>query len=140
MLNQIPFELISNVASIILLLALGYRFLQYKNKVDIIKGLDQLKKESKLTSEDVDFINQNETEYKQKIIGAEASMRLAKPIFILIAGLLILTFSFQEAMIHLNVVVVAFIFMMVDKIHKKNLYGYLYAIKKEIKSEEKEEA
>jgi len=140
MLNQIPFELISNVASIILLLILGYRFLQYKKKVDIIKGLEELKRESKLTSEDIEFINQNESEYKQKIISAEASIRLAKPIFILIAGVLILMFSFQEAMIHLNVVVVAFIFMMVDKIHKKNLYGNLYSLKKEIKLEQKEEA
>jgi len=140
MLNQIPFELISNVASIILLVILGYRFLQYKKKVDIIKGLDELKKESKLTQEDIEFINQNEYEYKHKIINAEASMKLAKPIFILIAGVLILFFSFQEAMIHLNVVVVAFIFMVVDKMHKKNLYTYLYSLKKEIKAEQKEEA
>ena len=45
-------------------------------------------------------------------------------------------FTFKEAMIHINVVVVAFIFMQIDKLHKKNLHGFLYQLKTALKKEE----
>ena len=78
-----------------------------------------------------EFIKSNEREYSEKVIKTEANVKISQPILILIAGVLILTFSFQEALIHLNVVVVAFIFMQVDRIHKRNIYGFLNQLKKE---------
>lgn len=138
-MDQFPYELISNLASIILLAILGYKYLQYKKNIDVLQGLDELKKQNKLTEEDIDYISSNEYEYKHKVIAGEANTKIARPIFILLAGVVIIFFPLNEAFIHLNVVVVAFIFMTVDQIHKKNLYNNLYALKKEIKREKKEE-
>jgi len=134
---QLPFEIISNIASIGLIIFLFYRYFQYKKKLDVIKGLDNIKEENKLTSEDIEFIKTNEKEYKEKLIKTEYNIKVATPAFIFIAGaLLILLPTLQEAMIHLNVVVVAFIFMQIDKLHKKNLHGFLYQLKQDIKKEE----
>ena len=43
MLNQIPLQLLSNFASIIIIGVLFYRYLQYKKNMDVIKGLEKLK-------------------------------------------------------------------------------------------------
>lgn len=131
MLNQIPLQLISNFASIIIIGILFYRYLQYKKNMDVIKGLEKLKITDDLSEEDKVFIKNNEDEYKLKLIKTEGLIKFAKPLFILIVGIIFIAFPFAEALIHLNVVVVAFIFMQVDKIHKTNIYGLLYKLKKE---------
>ena len=131
MLNQIPLQLISNFASIIILGVLFYRYLQYKKNMDVIQGLEKLHITNELSEEDKVFITNNENEYKLKLIKTQGLIKFAKPIFILIVGLIFISFPFAEALIHLNVVVVAFIFMQVDKIHKTNIYGLLYKLKKE---------
>ncbi|UTJ06467.1 hypothetical protein [Arcobacter roscoffensis] len=133
--SQFPLELVSNFLSVILLLGLFYKYLQYKKKLDVIKGLDKLKDEKKVTREDYEFIRNNEREYKDKLAKTEANIKIAQPVFIIIAGILILSFEFQEAMIHLNVVVVAFIFMQVDKIHKRNMYSFLNELRKGTKDQ-----
>ena len=131
MLNQIPLQLISNFASIIILGILFYRYLQYKKNMDVIQGLEKLHITNELSDEDKAFITQNENEYKLKLIKTESLIKLAKPLFILIVGLIFIFFTFDEALIHLNVVVVAFIFMQVTKIHTTNIYGLLYKLKRE---------
>ncbi|KAB7884695.1 hypothetical protein [Poseidonibacter ostreae] len=131
MLNQIPLQLISNFASIIIIAVLFYRYMQYKKNMDVIKGLEKLKISDELSQEDILFIKNNEDEYKLKLIKTESLIKFAKPLFILIVGLIFIAFPFAEALIHLNVVVVAFIFMQIDKIHKTNIYGLLYKLKKE---------
>ena len=131
MLNQIPLQLISNFASIVILGILFYRYLQYKKNMDVIQGLEKLKITNELSDEDKVFISENENEYKLKLIKTEGLIKFAKPLFILIVGLIFISFPFAEALIHLNVVVVAFIFMQVDKIHKTNIYGLLFKLKKE---------
>lgn len=136
---QLPFELISNIASMGLIFLLFYKYLQYKKNLDVIKGLDEIKDNNSFTTEDINFIKSNEREYKEKVLKVENNVRLATPVFIIIAGLLVLMFSFQDALIHLNVVVVAYIFMQVDRIHKKNLYSFLYELKKSVKDQEKNE-
>ena len=120
MLNELPFELVSSILSIIILIALGYKYLQYKKTIDVIKQLDLVKTENALTQEDLNFIDENEKEYSQKVISTSANIKLMNPVFILIVGVLLLMFPWQEAMTHANVVVVAFLFMQIDKIHKKN--------------------
>jgi hypothetical protein len=131
MLNQIPLQLISNFASIVLIGVLFYRYLQYKKNMDVIKGLEKLKITNELSEEDKTFISNNENEYKLKLIKTQGLIKFAKPVFILIVGLIFISFPFAEALIHLNVVVVAFIFMQADKIHKTNIYGLLFKLKKE---------
>lgn len=139
MSTQFPLELVSNFLSIILLIALFYKYLQYKKNIDVIKGLDKLKDEKKIRLEDYQYIRNNEKEYKDKLEKAVGNIKIAQPVFIIIAGVLILSFEFQEAMIHLNVVVVAFIFMQVDRIHKRNLYSFLRELRKETKNQVEQE-
>ncbi|MFK2822416.1 hypothetical protein ACH5BK_05475 [Arcobacter sp. YIC-80] len=139
MSTPFPLELVSNFLSIVLLIALFYKYLQYKKNIDVIKGLDKLKDEKKIRLEDYQYIRSNEKEYKDKLEKAVGNIKIAQPVFIIIAGVLILSFEFQEAMIHLNVVVVAFIFMQVDRIHKRNLYSFLRELRKETKNQVEQE-
>lgn len=139
MSTQFPLELVSNFLSIVLLISLFYKYLQYKKNIDVIKGLDKLKDEKKIRLEDYQYIRNNEKEYKDKLEKAVGNIKIAQPVFIIIAGVLILSFEFQEAMIHLNVVVVAFIFMQVDRIHKRNLYSFLRELRKETKNQVEQE-
>ena len=132
MLNELPLELLSSALSIILLIALAYKYLQYKKTIEVIKQLDVVKTQNTLTQEDLDFIDQNEKEYAQKVIKISANIKLSNPAFILAAGILFLTFPWQEAMTHANVLVVAFLYMQIDKIHKKNIYKYLFDLKAKI--------
>jgi len=134
-----PVELISSVLSISLVCLMLYRYLDYKGKLDVVKGLDKIKDTEGLTQEDLDYIKSNEKEYKEKVIKAEQNVKVSQPIFILIAGALILLVDFQEAFIHLNVVVVAYLFMQVDRLHKRNLYGFLNQLKAYKPKEETQE-
>lgn len=131
-----PYEIFSNIASIILLGILGYRYLQYKKNLDVVKGLRRGKDEGELTQDDIHFIKTNFREYKEQVAKSVQSTRLANPIFILIVALVVFSFPFKEALVHLNIVVVAFLFMQVDKLHKTNIFNYLNSLRREIKKEE----
>ena len=138
-MERFPVELISSFISISLICLMLYRYLDYKGKLDVMKGLDKVKDEEGLTQDDLDFITSNEREYKDKVIKAEQNVKVSQPVFILIAGVLILMFDFQEALIHLNVVVVAFLYMQVDRLHKRNLYGFLNQLKKNVAPKQEQE-
>lgn len=122
---QIPLELISNLISVAILAALLYKYLQYKKKLDVLKGLDVLKNEKKLTSEDKEFIKKNLKDYKLAFENDEERIKIVYPVFILITGILFIYLSFQEAMIHLNLVVVAYIYLHISKLHNRNFYNFL---------------
>ena len=62
----------------------------------------------------------NKKEYKEKSEKADAFAKLLTPVFILIVGVLFIYLPLSEAMIHLNVFVVTFILIQLDKINKKN--------------------
>jgi Na+/H+ antiporter NhaD/arsenite permease-like protein len=130
MANQIPLELLSNFLSIVIIAFMFYRYTQYKKKIDVMNKLVELKKEDKLSDEDRNFIEKNESEYRHILAKTAANFKLSKPGFILVVGVIFIFFPLQQALIHLNVVVVAFIFMMVDKTHKTNLYRILFDLKK----------
>lgn len=136
--GQFPVELISNIASMLILVALGFKYLQYKKKLDVIKGLDHLKDAEKITPEDLEFIKSNEKEYQEKVAKIEANSKISQPIFILIIGLIFIMFEFKDAFIHLNIVVVAFIYMQVDRIHKRNLYSFLHELNKATKQHQEQ--
>jgi Na+/H+ antiporter NhaD/arsenite permease-like protein len=130
MSNQIPLELLSNFLSIVIIAIMFYRYTQYKKKIDVMNKLVELKKEDKLSDDDKKFIEDNEYEYRDILAKTAANFKLSKPGFILVVGVIFIFFPLQQALIHLNVVVVAFIFMMVDKTHKTNLYRILFDLKK----------
>lgn len=130
--TQIPLELLSNLISVGILIAIFAKYVQYKKKLDVLKGLDQLKKEKKLTLEDKDFIKSNFKDYRQALNKEEERLKLVYPVFILAAGVLLAFLDFQTAMIHLNVVVVAYIYLHVSKIHTRNFVTFLQELSKEI--------
>ena len=136
MLNEIPLEIISNIISIILVAILVFNYLKHKKGIDVIQKLDELKSENQLTQDDITYIIENEKEYKVKSEKADAFAKLLTPVFILIVGVLFIYLPVSEAMIHLNVFVVAFILVQLDKINKKNTHILLKELKKDTKKEE----
>ncbi|RXJ91531.1 hypothetical protein CRV01_00110 [Arcobacter sp. CECT 8983] len=129
-MGQIPLELISNIISMVILIMLFVKYYQYKKKLDVLKGLNELKEKKKLSQEDKSFISSNLKDYQILLARDEQRIKLAYPVFILIAGILLAFFEFKEAMIHLNVIVVAFIFMQVNKIHNRNFVNLLTELNK----------
>ena len=136
MLNEIPLEIISNILSIILVGILIFNYLKHKKTIEVIQKLDELKNENQLTADDISYIIKNEKEYKEKSEKADAFTKLLTPVFILIVGILFIYLPLSEAMIHLNVFVVAFILIQLDKINKKNTLVLLRGLKKDTKKEE----
>ena len=129
---QIPLELVSSFLSIVILISLFLKYSQYKKKVKVINGLIELKKQNKLTEGDKKFIKSNYKDYKYSYAREEQRIKLVYPIFILITGILLAFLTFQEALIHLNVVVVAFIYLQVSKIHARNFFTFLDGLHKDL--------
>lgn len=136
MLNQIPLEFVSNILSIILVGILIFNYLKHTKRIKVIQKLDELNNENQLTQDDIFYISENEKEYKGKSEKAEAFAKLLNPVFILVVGILFIYLPLADAMIHLNVFVVAFILVQLDKINKKNTYSMLKELRKDTKKEE----
>ncbi|MDY3201187.1 MAG: hypothetical protein RBQ84_09550 [Arcobacter sp.] len=130
-MNQMPPEIISNIVSIILVVILVISYLRHKKRIDVIKKLDELKTEKKLTQEDKNYITQNEKEYKEKSEKTEIFAKFLTPVFILISGILFIYLPLTEAMIHFNVIIVAIIYVQLNRINKKNTYILLKELKKD---------
>lgn len=126
----------SNIASIIVVIFLVISFLKHKKRVGVIQKLDELKSNNQLTQEDISYIKTNLQEYKDKAEKAQAFVKLLNPLFIFIVGALFLLLPTSDAMIHLNVIVVSFIFVQLDKINKQNTYSLLKELNSNIKKEE----
>lgn len=137
MLNQIPLEFVSNIISIILVAILISNYLKHTKRIKVLQKLDELKNEDQLTQDDILYITENEKEYKGKSEKAEAFAKFLNPVFILIIGILFIYLPLGDALIHLNVFVVAFILVQLEKINKKNTYSMLKELKKDTKKEEK---
>ncbi len=130
--TQLPLELVSNFLSIVLLVILLLKYYQYKKKMAVIKGLDDLKERKKLTSEDKDFIKSNFKDYSMATGRDEQRLKLFYPVIILVVGVILAFLPLKEALIHLNVVVVAYIFLYVSKIHSRNFATLLHRLAKDI--------
>lgn len=129
MFEDFPLELISNIVSFIVIGAIIYRFVKYKKRIKVIDGFYQLEKQKKLTDEDKEYIEQNIKEYTIKMQKQEGLLKLSYPLFILIIGVFLAFFEFAEAMIHINIIVVTYIYMYIIKVHYKNYINLLKGIK-----------
>lgn len=118
--------------------AIFYRFYQYKKKMEVINGLDALNQESQLTREDEEFIKTNYLDYTFQLQKQEALIKFIYPLFILIAGVFLLLFETAEALIHLNILVVIFIYLHIVRIHFRNFVRLLDTLKKDIEKEAEE--
>lgn len=123
-----PLEIISNLISIMIVAGIIYKLLQYKKKMAVIEGLRTLKENNELTLEDKEFIQTNKLYYEIQLQKDMALIKFAYPFFILIIGILMITFSTTEALIHTNIVVVTFIYLYVSKIHTQNFITLLKSI------------
>ncbi|MBP6164263.1 MAG: hypothetical protein KA438_08870 [Aliarcobacter sp.] len=137
MLNDIPLEFISNILSIVLVAILIFKYLKHKKVIDVIKKLDDLKNENNLNNDDLAYITQNQNEFKVLSEKADALAKFLNPLFILLVGVLFIYLPLSDAMIHLNVIVVAFILIQLDKINKKNTLTLLKGLSEVTKKEEK---
>ncbi len=126
---QFPLEIISNILSLMVVVAIIYRVYQYKKRIDVIKQLSILKEENQLSQEDNDFIEANYQEYGIKYQKQQALIKFIYPALILITGVFFLSFDFAEAMIHLNIVVVTFLYLHIVRIHYKNYFNLLTDLK-----------
>lgn len=129
--SQFPFEIISNIASVIILISLFLKYNQYKKKLEVLKNLNELKEKRQLTVQDKEFIEKNYKDYKNLLEKNEERLKVVYPIFILIAGILLAFLPLQIAFIHLNVIVVLYIFMHVTKLHNKNFVTFLKGLREE---------
>lgn len=129
MLENFPLELLSNVVSFIIIAAIIIRFIKYKKRVAVIDGLYELEEKKQLTKEDKEFITSNLNEYKEKALKQAAFLKLTYPALILVAGVFFLFFEFAEAMIHINILVVTYIYLYIKKIHYSNYIRLLEGIK-----------
>lgn len=120
-----PLELVSNFISILILLALFYKYYQYKQKLDILRKFKVLKDEDKLSNEDKIFLDTNLEEYKIEHVKTKAFIKFLYPIFITAAAILVFLFSFSTALIHLNIAIVIFIYFHVKRIHARNFIALL---------------
>ena len=137
MLNDIPLEFISNILSIVLVAILIFKYLKHKKVIDLIKKLDDLKNENNLNNDDLAYITQNQNEFKVLSEKADALAKFLNPLFILLVGVLFIYLPLSDAMIHLNVIVVVFILIQLDKINKKNTLTLLKGLSEVTKKEEK---
>lgn len=123
-----PLEIISNLISIIIVVGIIYKFIQYKKKMEVLQGLRQLKETNSLTQDDKEFVQTNKRYYEVQLQKDMALIKFAYPFFILIIGILMVTFSTTEALIHINIVVVTFIYLYVSKIHTQNFITLLKSL------------
>lgn len=130
--TQIPLELLSNFLSIVILILLLVKYYQYKKKIAVLNGLDDLKEKKKLTVEDKNFIKSNFQDYSRAHARDEQRLKLFYPVIILVVGVLVAFLPLKEALIHLNVVVVAYIFLYVSKIHSRNFATLLDRLAKDL--------
>ena len=127
--SQIPLELVSNFISLIVVGAIFYRFIQYKKKMDIIKQLDVLKQNKELTTKDEQFIEDNYQEYGIKHQKQQALIKFIYPTLILVTGCLFFMFDTTAALIHLNIIVVTFLYLHIIRIHYRNYFNLLADLK-----------
>lgn len=124
-MQDLPLELISSIISIIILAMIFKQYLQYKKVIDVIKVLNESYQNKTLSSDDKIYIKDNLKEYKEKLEYKTSLNKLMYPIFIIIAAGLTLVFEFSQVVIHFNIIVVAFIYITIVKMHISNIVKYL---------------
>lgn len=127
--TQFPFEIISNFFSLLIVGAILYQFFQYKKKMDVIKTLSELKENKELSDDDKRFIESNYNEYGIKHQKQQALIKLVYPLLILITGCLFLLLETASALIHMNIIVVSFLYLHILRIHYRNYFNLLDDLK-----------
>lgn len=133
---QIQLQLLSNGLAILVCIGILYSYLQQKKRLDYIEKLEKTNNEGLLSDADINFIKTNEIIFREKALKAEANIKIYNPVFILIIGIIFTFIPFSDALLKLNLIVVAYILIYLDKTNKRTCYTLFYKLKEEIKSAE----
>lgn len=120
--SSVPLELLTTGSSVIIVLLIIYTVFTYKKKISFIQHLIKEKENGNFTSQDKEFIDINfnqASQLRDKILKLNKTIY---PVFILIAGVFFAFYDIKEALIHINVVVVTFLYL---QILKTNVNSYI---------------
>jgi len=120
--STIPLELLTTGSSILVVLLIIYTIFSYKKKISFIQHLIAEKEKGTFTAQDQEFfkVTYNETcHLRNKILGLT---KMLYPVFILVAGVFFAFYDFAEALTHINIVVVTFLYLF---ILKTNVNSYI---------------
>ncbi len=118
----IPLELITTGSSIIVVLLIFYTLYIYKKKISFMKSLLLKKEAGNYTEQDREFVKITFTETSHLRDKISKFNKTLYPIFILIAGIFFAFFDLSEALTHINIVVVSFLYLHILKI---NVISYI---------------
>lgn len=116
MQSDISLQILSNAISILICIGIVIKYLRYKKRLDVLQGLEDLKIKGELTLDDKNYLKANLSEYNEKAFKAEGLIKVLNPVFILITGVIFAFTPFSEAIIYMNVVVVSYLFIILDNL------------------------
>lgn len=120
--TTIPLEYFTTGSSILVVFLILYTIFSYRKKIGFIKRLIEEKRNGSFTTQDKEAITESlksEQLLKFKIINFS---KIIYPIFILVAGVFFAFFDLKEALTHINIVVVSFLYLNILKV---NINSYI---------------
>lgn len=118
--SAVPLELLTTGSSVIIVLLIIYTVFTYKKKISFVQHLIKEKEKGNFTSEDKEFIDISFNQASHLRNKIEKLSKTIYPLFILIAGIFFAFYDFKEALIHINVVVVTFLYLQILKTNVKS--------------------
>jgi len=123
--QDIPLEMLTSFLSIVGLIMIFRQYLGYKKVIDVVKDLNQRKEKRVLSSDDKQYIKDNLKEYSDKLVYQSSFNKLMYPILVIIGAVFTMFVPFSQAVIHFNVLIVAFIYVTIIKMHCANIVKFL---------------
>lgn len=124
--SKIYLEYFTTGGSILIVFLILYTIFSYRKKISFIKKLIDEKNNGKFTSQDKQAVE--ETIKKEEFLRFRITnfSKFIYPILILIAGVFFAFYDFKEALTHINIVIVAFLYLNILKI---NVTSYINQMK-----------
>jgi len=121
----ITLGLFTTGSSIVVVFLILYTILSYKKKISFVQHLIKEKENGNFTEQDKEFLKttfNKESHLRDKIIKLT---QIFYPVFILITGIFFAFFDFKDALTHINIVVVTFLYLHIYKTNVKSYLGQL---------------
>jgi len=120
--SAIPLEYLTTGSSILVVFLILYTIFSYKNKISLVQALIEEKEKGKFTAQDRTAIEESLLEAQILAFRIEKLRKTLYPAFLLLAGVFFAFFEFKEALTHVNIVIVVFLYI---HILKKNVTSYI---------------
>lgn len=118
----IPLEYFTTGSSIIIVVLILYTIITYKNRIGLIQNLIKEKEKGNFTAQDKSAVEESLVQAQILRLKIVKLSKTIYPAFILVAGVFFAFFDMKEALTHINVVVVAFLYL---HILKTNVTSYI---------------